>query len=319
MACFCYIPAATHLPNFAAMRLQFTPPTIPLQMQAALALGMGNSTRLDMSIAAWMGSVKLPNIMLSAGPLLQMNLALGLFDLFDPLKLQMQLNTALGSFHANIWPKVAFLAKINIRPILQLAIIARLQLALDALKINLSAAAGMPSSAAMTARFALKPPQITMGQMLLALPIALKFQAQLGGFGAMSSYFSAMARIPMPKLAISIPLMLRLALVLEAILAIQAAFGINALSSGGLSQIAAKLKLYMGLPLPSPLPPLDLALKLPALPSLPDLQMAASSAPSSFHFQMPAIPIMAAINAVLALNATLKLPLDACSPGACAF
>ncbi len=321
MACFCHIPATTQLPSYAKMRLQFTPPTIPLQMKLGLALGLGSSTRLDMSMAAWMGSVSLPNIMLTPGPLLQMNLALGMFDLFDLPKLQAQLQMASDSFYTNVWPKIAFLAKINFMPILQLAAIARLQLALDKIGVNLAAGYPAPSSASMNLRFALTPPQVHMGQMLLALPIALKFQAALGGFGAMTSYFNAMAGLKMPTLGLglSFPLILRLALVLEAIMTIQAAFGIDALSSSGLSQIAATLKLYLGLPLPSPLPPLDLAMKLPDLPSLPDLQAAAGSAPSSFALQMPAIPIMVAINAMVALNATLNLPLNACSGGACPF
>ncbi|WP_285671329.1 hypothetical protein [Paralimibaculum aggregatum] len=305
------------------MNFGFSPPKIPIQMQAALAAGMGNSTRLDMAISAWMGSVTLPSLTMSAGPLLQMNLALGMFDLFDLPKLKLQLEMAITSFAKHVWPHLSFLARINLKAVLQLAAIARLQLALDGLKINLAATlgSGAPTSISARAKFALTPPQIKMGQMLLALPIALKFQETLGSFGHMKSHFSAMAKmqLALPKFAISIPLMMKLALALEAIATIKAAFGADAMTPAGLSRIAARLRLYMGLPLPSPLPPLALAAKLPALPTLDSLKIAASSGPSSFRLQLPSIPIMAQINAMMAIKATLpiEIPINACGAGAC--
>ncbi len=322
MACFCDL-SAQRLPNYAGMRFNFTPPTIPLQMKLGLMLGLqGDSLRLDAGISAWMGSVALPSLSFNPGALLQLQLAMGMFDLLDLPKLQAQLALAANSITHNIWPRLSFLLSLNLTPILQLALIARLQLALAKLNLDLTAGyPGGPNAHMIRIRpFQLRPPQITMGKLLLGLPFALQLQAQLGGPARASSHFSAMARLSPPKfgLGISIPLLLKLAMILEAIMTIRLAFGIDALSSDGLSRIAAMLKLYLALPLPSPMPDLSLDLMLD-LPSLPALQAAWSSAPSSFSLSLPSLglPIMLSLSAMVALQATLGLNLDACGPGAC--
>ncbi len=325
MVCFCHIPATTQMPNYAAMKFNFSTPQIPIQMKAALALGLpGDTARLDLKVAALLGSVKMPNVKLSAGPLLQIKLAMGTFDLLDLPKLQMQLAVAMNSFAAHYWPKLAFLARLNMTPILQLAMVARLKLALDAIKFN-PAAGAMPARSSFTAvpKFALKMPQIHMGQTMLAIPVALQLQETFGSFAKAHSHFAAMARMPMPTLAagLTLPMMLKIAAILDALAVIQEAFGVNAMTPGGLSQIAGLLKLYAGLPMPSPLPPIELVEKLPSIAPFENLSATtgALAGASGLKFQLPGIPVMAAINAALALKATLGLPVNACGAGACPF
>ncbi|MEO0992594.1 MAG: hypothetical protein AAFX62_02175 [Pseudomonadota bacterium] len=322
MVCFCHIPLS-HVPaSFAKMNLSFTPPTIPLQMNAALALGFGNSMRLDMAIALWMQNLRLPSLKLNGGLMAQLKIALGMFDLFDLPKLQAQLALGVQSLKANALPKLAFLAKLNLAAVLQLAMVARLQLALDALKINLSAWAPTPTMSMRIAPFALKPPQLVMGQMLLGVPIALKFSETLGvPVSRLGSHFRALASIKPPSLGISVQAMMKICMALEAIMTIKAAFGVNALSPAGLSSIAAKLKLYAGLPLPV-IPPLNLQAKLDGLPSLPDLKLGAGALPpSGLSLQLPQIPILPTLNllATLAITLNANFNISPCGPGGCAF
>lgn len=325
MACFCRIPMQTAPQALAAMNFSFTPPTIPLQMSAALAIGGGGSMRLDMAIAAWMQSLKLPSIKLNGGLFAQLKIAMGMFDLFDLPNLNAQLALGAQSLKANVLPSLQFLAKLNLSAVLRLAMIARLQLALDALKINLSA--GMPTppgTFSFNARFALTPPKIMLGQMILAIPIALGLSAKLGvPATSLGSHFSALAKIKPPSIGISMPMMLKICMALDAIATIKLAFGINAMTSAGLSQIAAKLRLYAALPMPNiPLPPLALMMKLDGLPSLPDLKAGAGAIPASgLSVSLPVIPILPHLTLMATLAATLNLnfPGGPCGPGGCMF
>ncbi|MEM9146859.1 MAG: hypothetical protein AAGC57_11720 [Pseudomonadota bacterium] len=323
MACFCKTPMATAPSAFAAMNLKFSPPKIPLQMHAALSLGGGGSLRLDMQIAAFMQSLRLPSFSLNGGLMAQLKIALGMFDLFDIPKLMLQLKMGTESLQAHALPALSFLAKLNLSALLQLAMVARLQLALDALKINL--AAGMPpvpTSFSFNPHFALKPPQLQLGTMILGIPIAMKFSETLGvPVNRMSSHFAALAKIKPPQLGISVNAMLKMCMALDAIATIQAAFGANALSPSGLSGIAAKLKLYAGLPIPDiPLPPLALNAKLDGLPSLDALSAGVGALPAGgLTLQLPNIPILPMLNLMAALNACINLNFPGACKGGCPF
>lgn len=324
MACFCRIPMETAPAALASMKFNFTPPTIPLQMNAALALG-GGSMRLDMAISAWMQSIKIPSIMLNGGLMAQLNIAMGMFDLFDLPSLEAQLALGAQSLTTNAWPALQFLASLNLSAVLRLAMIARLQLALDALQINLGA--GMPpptSSIALNAKFALTPPQITLGHMMLGIPVALALSAKLGvPVTQMGSHFHALAKIKPPSIGISMPSILKICMALNAIATIKAAFGLDAMTGAGLAKIAATLRLYAALPMPDiPLPPLALAMKLDGLPSLPDLQAGAGAIPpGGLHLSLPMIPILPHLTLMATLAATINLnfPGGPCGPGQCAF
>lgn len=301
MVCFCHKPLAAVPSAFAAMNLAFSPPTIPLQMNAALAIkaSFPPPLRLDMQLAALLP--KLPNVTLGAGApaLMQLKLAMGLFPIFDLPKLQAALTVAAQSFNANVTPMLKFLMQIKIVPLLKLALIARLQLALDALKINL--AAGLPPipAGASVAKFKLTPPQVGKLHLVLGLPIALQFAETLGTpVAKLPAFFKALASLKLPS--INLNLMMRISMVLDAIATIQAAFGAAALTPAGLSAIAAKLKLYAALPLPALLPPLDLHLKLAALPPLPSIH-AALKAPA-VSLSLPMIPWLPTLSAMVALN-----------------
>ncbi len=326
MACFCKMPLAGVPAAFASMNLAFSPPTIPIQMNAALAIGASFPSfppRLDMQLAAMLP--KLPSINLGLGgpALMQLKLAMGLFPIFDLPKLQLALDMAAQSFAANVKPMMQFMMQLKVLPLLKLALIARLQLALDALKINL--AAGMPSmptgSSSIIAKLALTTPQIGKLNLMLGLPIALQFSETLGmPVGKLPSFFSALARLKLPAamLNLNLNLMLRISLVLDAIATIQAAFGPAALTPAGLASIAAKLKLYASLPLPALLPPLNLHMQLAALPPLPAIQAALKSPAISANLVLPSIPWLPTLSAMLGLslglNATFPLTVDCPCP-----
>ena len=304
MVCFCDKPLAAVPASFAKMNLAFSPPKIPLQMTAALGLhaSFPPNMRLDMRLAAMLPS--LPTISLGAGgpALMQLHLAMGMFPLFDLPKLQAALNLAATSFKANVTPMLKFLMQIKIVPLLQLAMIARLELALAALNINL--AAGFPSFPSVPIpKFALTMPQIGKLKLLLGLPIALQFSEMLGiPLAKLPSFFKALATLKVPT--INLNLMMRISLVLDAIATIQLAFGAAALTPAGLAAIAAKLNLYASLPLPALLPPLNLHLMLAGLPTLPAIQ-AALAAPA-ISLNLPMIPWLPMLNAMVALNLGLN-------------
>lgn len=324
MACFCRIPLQAVQPSFAAMNLAFSPPKIPLAMNAALVLG-GGSTRLDMMISAWMQNIRIPSIYMNGGMMAQLKIALGMFDLFDLPKLEAQLALGAQSLKKNAMPSLAFLAKLNLAAVLKLAAIARLQLALDQLKINLGT--GMPPvppNFTFNPKFALKPPEVNLGHMMLGVPVALNFAETLGmPVRRLPSYFMAMAKIRPPTLGFPISMILKICMALNAIATIKAAFGINALSPSGLSHIASKLQLYAALPIPAiPLPPLALQAKLEGLPNLDDLRLAAGAIPKAgISLALPPIPALPAMALMATLNATIGLnfPAAPCSAGNCAF
>lgn len=323
MVCFCHVPLAASAGMTANLSLAFSPPTVPLQLRAALALGLGSTPRLDMGIAAYFASIRLPSVALNGGLMAQLKLALPAFDLFDLPRLQAQLALAAASFNGTVLPKLGFLLRIRLAPLINLAAIARLSLALPAVGLSFGSAGIPPLPPRLNLRFALTPPLVKLGHMLVGIPVAFKLAETFGsgraGFTGLHAHLSAMARIAPPT--INLALMLRLALVLDCIATIRAAFGINALTPSGLASIAASLRAWLALPLPNPMPNLMLAPKIDLLPPLPDIKLGAAMAGSSFTLALPHIPLMASLSAVLALQANFAavFGVGLCPAGACTF
>lgn len=331
MPCFCTAPADV-------ARMRFNPgmsimmPTAPLSLQLAAALpAIDPAARLDMQIAGGLENMRLPNINFGGGPMAQIAMTLsmmaGSFTIDSLPRLDFEMQQTADSFNHNIWPRLGWLTTLRIPPLLNLAIIARLVLNLQSLGIdpfNVQAFPPAPAQMSNSFRFALTPPMLQMARLLAGLPSLMNLTAALnipplgetGSVPAMNNRLSGFAQLTPPKLIVPMPMLLRLAMVLESLATIQAAFG-DAFSPAGLGSIRAMLRLWSGFQIPMLLPALALALnaKLDALPPMEDIQLGESIAGSagaalSMPFSPPKLAIMPFMNVMLALRASMSMALD---------
>jgi hypothetical protein len=323
MTCFCDVPLAQAQSTLSAMQFRMTPPQIPLSLRLAAAFGVAmDPNRADIRIAAGVQAIRLPDVTLG-GPLA--NLAMGLqvaggtFRIDDIPTLEAQMRQAAQSIQSNVLPRIGMLARVQVRPLVNLAIIARLLLDLRARGIDPLDASTLPpppANLSSTLAMRLTPPQLRMARLAVGLPPLLQLAETLrvplgdqSAASAMRNRLEALARVQPPPLPLPMPLLLRLAFVLDSLATIREAFGPDAMTPAGLNRIAALLQPYMRLSLPIPMPVLALNEQLATLPPVPpikagtDLRNTASSA--FFAMTPPRLAIAPFLNVLMALNLSL--------------
>ena len=338
MPCFCYVPASVPLNR---LNLGLTPmlPTAPLTLRLAAALP-ALENRLDMQIATGFDAMRLPNIDFGGGPMAQLAMTLsmmvGTFALDDLPMLEFQMQQAAVSVARNVWPRLSWLTQLKIQPLLNYAIIARLVLDLQALGIDPFRTNTFPPPPAIHSfRFALSPPQLQMVRLLAGLPPLMKLTEALnlpplgetGAVSALQNRLNGLARLTPPKLLIPMPLLTKLAMVLESLATIQEAFG-DAFSPSTLGRVDAMLKLWGNIPFLIPLDALALNAKLQALPLMEDIRLGEriaghSGATLAMPFSPPRLVIAPFMNVIMALHASMQValdmePFDMCSMCNCA-
>jgi hypothetical protein len=333
MPCFCTVPADAVRQRFSLSMSPLLPP-IPLSMKLALALpALTPENRLDMQIAAGFNPASLPNIDFGGGPLAQIAMTLslmgGTFALDDLPLLEFQMAQAAASITQNIWPRLGWLASLKTQPLINYSLVARMVLDLSALGIDpfdVSSFPGMPEGGASMGsfRFVLTPPHLRMANLLAGLPLLMQMNEALalppfgeaGAVSALNNRLSVLAQLTPPSLAIPMPVLTKLALVLNSLATIQGAFGEDAFSPATLNRVRMMLSLWGQFSIPFPLPALALNAKLDPLPALEDIRLGERLAGSmSFafaegHFSPPQLSIAPFMNVVLALGGSLQMALD---------
>lgn len=349
MPCFCSVPADT-------ARNMFVPgivpvfPTIPISMKLALALPtLAPANRLDMQIAAGMNPVTMPSMEFSGGgPMVALSMMLSLisgnFVLDELPMLEMQMNQAADSLVRNVWPRLGWLTTLKIQPLVNYAIIARLVIDLQALGIDPIAVASFPAeppSSGFGASFtpALTRPQLVMARFLGGLPNLLAMTEALklpplgepGSLSAMENVMMGLASLTPPNLVIPMPILRKLALVLDSLHVINEAFGEDAFSPPVIASVERMLTMWsqFSIPFPIPVGAMQLNNLLLTLPTLEDIKLGESIAGgSSFamamtQFKPPKLAIMPFLSVVMALRGSLQValdmdPFDMCSLCPCA-
>jgi hypothetical protein len=339
MPCFCEVPLDAARSYF---RLGAAPllPEIPDAMRLAVALP-ALENQLDVKIESGFNPMTLPDIGFPSGALakiaMTVNMMSGTFTLDDLPMLEMEMETAADSITRNLWPKLGWLTKPKMQPLINYAILARLVLDLRALGIDpLDPPPLPPVTPIHTMNFALSPLHVRMAKLLVGLPPIMEMAGTLdlpplgdpGIVPALRNRLLALSKLTPPGLEIPLPLLTKLAMVLEALATIAEAFGGDAFSSTTLDQVNLMLTLWTRIPIPFALPLLARYAKLDALPPLENILLGESLAGSmdtSFawsNFSPPKLAIAPFLNVVLALNASLRKGLDIeyfdmCSPCAC--
>ena len=322
MVCFCSKPLPVVPANAAKMKLDFSIPKIPLGLQVAAALPLldEGAQRIDMTLNAALGNMILPRFSPAAGPMIglaaQLNIAGGLFTLDDLPTLQMQMRQAAFTINSHVIPNTQMLLNVRMPPLLQLALIAKLKLSIDPIVFSaMMNGQGQTAQHSIRTGMALTPPKISMLQMVAGIPPLLGLAEKLnipvgdpGGASMMAAKLQGMASLTPPTLSIAWPKLLRLAIMLDAIGTIQAAFGENALTPVGLRGIAATLNTLMRVPLPNPMPDLGLAAQLADLPKLESVRYGAAGVKNAMGLAVrpPRIGIVPFLNLVMALRLSLN-------------
>lgn len=340
MACFCHMAAESVRQRFTPSAVMALPPT-PLQMRMAAAIpNLGPADRPDLEMRAAVAPIAAPSVNLGGGPLAQMAVTLGMaagnFSLDDVPALEAELEQAAQSFQRNVWPRLAPLASLKMQPLLNYAIAARLCLDLSAMGLDpMTATAGdiPPPPATSDTRFALTPPQLAKARLLAGLPPVAKLSETLntpplgdtGAMQALNNRLANLSRVSPPSMAVPLPMVLKLAMVLESLAKIEEAFGDDPLSPSTMGRVDAMMKTWATFPVPMPVSSLALNEKLAALPPLEAVKLGEHVAGQSWATGMaayapPKLAIAPFLNAMLALNATLHAtaafpPLGPC--GAC--
>ncbi|MCD2184670.1 hypothetical protein [Rhizobium sp. GN54] len=331
MSCFCTVPAdsARNRFNWGIMPVL---PTAPLTMKLALAIpGMQPASRLDMKIASGFQPETLPNLDFGGGPLgqiaMMLSLMSGTFALDDLPKLEMQMEQAANSIARNVWPRLGWLTTLKMQPLVNYALVARLVLDLQALGIDPFVVDTFPASSSTIPNFgfALSPLKLRMAKIVAGLPTIMQMSEMLdlpplgdpGAVSALNNRLQGMASLAPPSLIIPMPLLMKLAMVLESLAKIEEAFGPDAFSPAKLGRIETMLSMWRGFQLPFPTPELALALnaKLDLLPTMEDIRLGeavAGQTAGAFaaNFAPPKLAIGPFLNMVLALHASLQFAID---------
>ena len=339
MSCFCTVPADAARNRFNVGIPILPPPPLALRMTAAIPALLPGS-RLDLQIATGLQQMNIPNISFGGAGLMQFSmmasLAVGTFALDDIPTLEMQMETAAVSIARNVWPRLGWLTSLKMQPLLNYAIVAQLVLDLQALGLDpFTMHAPPPAPMIPSTRFALSMPQLKMARLMAGLPTLVSmmetFQlpplGDLGAVPAMNNFLMPLAQLTPPSLVIPLPMLTKLALVLESLAKIDAAFG-DPFSPTTWQKIDSMMRMWSSFPLTLPLPALALAEKLALLPMMEDInfggEIARQAAPVlSTPFSMPKLAIGQFLNMSLALSASLQLvaempAFDQCSMCPCA-
>lgn len=325
MACFCEVPADVARNRFIPGIVPMLP-TAPLTLRLAAALP-DLENRLDMQIATGFEAMRLPNIDFGGGPMAQLAMSLsmvmGTFQIDDLPMLEFEMQQAAASIERNVWPRLGWLTQLKIQPLLNYTIIARLVLDLQALGLDPFKMDEFPLAPVFhSARFALTKPQLQMIKLMMGLPPLMKLMAAMdlpplgdpGAVSALQNRLNGLAKLTPPSLIIPIPMLTKLALVLESLATLEAAFG-DAFAPVTLSRIDVMLARWSAFPFPVPLPQLALHAKLQALPMMDDIRLAEriaghSAATLAMPFTPPRLAISPFLNVMMALHASLQVSLD---------
>ena len=326
-ACCCHIPPAAMMKLAASAQFKMPMPVISAKLTALAALTVSTDVeRADLKIA--LIAPRLPKITMAvSGPMLQISamLKLGNFSFTDPIKLAAEMAVMANSLNSSVTPGMSAALKMNIAPLMQLSLVAKLMVQLkvagmDPLSANFAAQAGafaVKKSFLPKVGFALSAPQLKNIKLLVALPLLVQaceaLKIDIGDPAAAAKFsakLSAMASLSPPALSLKISLMLKIAAIVAAVDAIVLAFGADAFSPAGMARISMMLKVVASLNIALPIPPIDLG-KLAALPPFEDIKMGETIAGSNkmnlalMGLKPPAIPISAFISMSVALKASL--------------
>ncbi|MEM7742237.1 MAG: hypothetical protein AAF409_00890 [Pseudomonadota bacterium] len=326
MACFCEVPADVARSRLHASIPILPPPPLALRLTAAIPALLPEG-RLDLQIATGFNFTQLPNIVLGGGPLAQLaltiSMSMGTFSFDDIPKLEFQMEMAAASVARNVWPRLGWLTQLKLQPLLNFALIARLvidlqAMGLDPMNMTMSPAAPMVPST----RFALTMPQLAKIQLVMGLPPLMKMTEALnvpplgdaGAVPGMNNALMPLASLVPPSLVIPLPMLTKLAIVLESLATIEQAFG-DAFSPATWQMIDSMMRLWSTFPLPLPIPALALSQKLDLLPTMEDLRLAEqiaghSNASLGMSFSPPKLQIAQFLNVMVALSASLQVVTD---------
>ncbi len=348
MTCFCTVPADEARNRFNMAAVPVLPPA-PLTMKLAVALpAIAPDDRLDMQIATGFDPVVLPHMSLFGGPMMQMSMMLsmmsGSFTLDDLPMLEFQMEQAAASITRNVWPRLGWLTTLKIQPLINFAIVARLVLDLRALGLDPFTMSAFPEEIAgprvNSYNFALTRPKLHMAKLMAGLPPLMQLNETLnlpplgdpGAVSALQNRLQGLAKLTPPHLAISLPMLQKLALALQSLATIEEAFGEN-LNPSTLGPIRMMLSRWGHFALPIPLPDALMALtlneKLDLLPAMEDIRLGESVAGSmntafaAASFTPPRLAIAPFMNVVMALQGSFQMalevdPFDMCSLCPCA-
>lgn len=342
-SCYCNIPAHSMATLRASACFAIKPPVIPIKLTAMAAMIIGfNPEREDIKLGQFVANMTLPRVQMPSAPLMQISailaLAPGVFTLDDLPKLEVELAVAANSLNSHVTPGLRAALMINLAPLMQLALAARLMLTLqaaglDPLDLNFPAKAGEMAGKMgriIPPKFALIKPVLPPLAALAALPQLLKvaeaMKIPIGdpmGGRMMATRLNLIAKLTPPKLALSISAMLKIGAIVSAIEAIVAAFGPDAMSAAGQSRISFMMSAVAKLNMAIPLPPIDIG-QLDLLPKLENVvlgeQIAGSSAMNMglTGLKPPKLAIAPMLAATIALKASLGSllkvpPLTLCS------
>jgi len=330
--------------------LDLPPDGLRLDEKLGETLPPGGPSWIRATIQAQAPAVRLPAVLPPGGgammsAMLSLSAAAKVFPLNDVRGLLAELQQAASSLAHNILPRVQTLSSIDPVGLQNMALAARLTLAMRAkgvcpmvlAKVDVNAKyAG--SSAAIRAGFSYAATMPQMNVKPFALPSAqlrlaqsLSALAPLGAAGMppltdpnlianLKAQIRMLAAMPVPKLPVT-PAMLAALADLDAI---HEAFGADAMTSAGVARVNAMLRFVASLSLPMPAVAVDLTQKLSVTPQLPDVltgMQTVSTAGASLAASLTTSLKMPAIIPTLEMASTLSSilskgvigPCDACN------
>ncbi|WP_417689070.1 hypothetical protein [Roseibium sp.] len=330
MPCFCTGPAE-HVRNYYDWGITPLLPTLPLSLKLAAALpALDPANRLDMQIAAMFEPARLPRLDFGGGAAFQLaatfNLMVGSFKLDDLPMFEMQMQQAAASIESNVWPRLGYLTTLKLQPLINYALVARLVLDLQDFGLDpfeMASEPPVPFSHSFSFSPALSRPHLEMVKILGGLPALAMLGETLSlpplgspdSYSGLGNFFGKMADLRPPHLSIPLPMLTKLALVLESLATINEAFG-QGFSPAKVRRVQLMLQNWSHFNIPLPLEALRLNAMLQTLPALEDFRlgerMAGSSsfAAPSFHFSPPRLAIAPFLNVMLALQGSLQFAID---------
>ncbi|MEM9247436.1 MAG: hypothetical protein AAGB05_01935 [Pseudomonadota bacterium] len=361
MPCFCNTTLTSMTPT-ARLSVRAVPPQLKnllalldlkpiegprIDEQLGEALPPGGQSWLQATLSAQMPGFAFPlfpsagmSLMMTAA--LKLSVAATLFPLTDPRALLAQLQQAVLSMAQNLAPQMRPLLALPQPSLSNMALAARLTLALRAkgidpmtltgVNVNARFAATMPSYHAAMAisanfagaaipPFALPGPQLALAQNLATMAAVgtpgpgMPALTDPNFISKLKAMMQMLAKMPMPQLKIPAALpavMADLDVILEA-------FGEDALTQAGILRVNAMLNILASWQIPLPLPAAQLSAQLNATPPFPavmsGMKMAASAgasfgASANLSFGIPPILDLMELLATLSalLTKTLKAP-----------
>lgn len=310
---------------------------------AAMLPKTDGDTWLKATLAATAPNIRLPAVLPAGpGPMLSMAMQLGAaapsFPMTDPKALMAAVQQAVQSLAAHVLPMAGTAARIPAPQLQNMALAAKMTLALRAkgvcpmalanVNVSMAAQAGVTDSrgtcgaalafAATLPRitvppFALPFPQVAMALKMAALAPLATAPAAMGLppasdpnlAGMLMNQLAALSTVPVPPLPAPPEELAALADKLEDLAAIQEAFGPDALTPAGVARVNAMLSYVAQLKVPIPLPALAVQAQLDALPNLDDIMQGAQAAQSgaanlavSMTAAPPPVPIQPVIEAL---------------------